>query len=526
MAERLLTLADVYKPMTVNDMLNAQSAAMQNKLSQLQMNELQKKLSKDEQVQNVLRDLYSPAQPQIGTPAQPQQGTGANITLDSGTGTTGNYFQQALGGNRPKMSLGNFNAQMPSPDYQSAQPASPDYRPAQPEGINPAAMERLRQIDPEKAMGMQAQIQAQKREAFQSKWKIYEPMFKQFADNGDNEGYKSLWDTVASKDPDIAGVLPPDFKLPTVTGKGEVESTVNIPEGGMINPKTKKPFADPVSGQPITKGGMYSIKAKTSGQELSVKPVDPAENKTKLYERANKGDKEAQAILDKMNADDIRKAEASGEARARAFGSYRPVQVLDTKNGNRPITITADELKDANKKEPGRYLSASGGEKALTRTAVIVDIRDAIGNVKQSISNLKTDFTPAMRAQIALVMKDRSPKSAISNWLGSDMAATLTPDQVDYITDLAQIQENAMAMRSVLGAGQGSEDLRAAILRTVPSMLTPNREYALKQLDKFNQQLNRLERGVPSAPLRTDTGKTTNAPGSGSRPPLSAIFGN
>ena len=59
-----------------------------------------------------------------------------------------------------------------------------------------------------------------------------------------------------------------------------------------------------------------------------------------------------------------------------------------------------------------------------------------------------------------------------------------------------------MAMRSVLGAGQGSEELRQAIMNTIPNVLTPNRKYAMNQLQLFENTLNRLMRGVPQVPLR------------------------
>ena len=70
-----------------------------------------------------------------------------------------------------------------------------------------------------------------------------------------------------------------------------------------------------------------------------------------------------------------------------------------------------------------------------------------------------------------------------------------------YITNLAQLKENAMAMRQVLGAGQGSDEMRAAITATLPTPRTPTRAYASTALDKFEGQLNRLSRGLLNVPL-------------------------
>lgn len=199
----------------------------------------------------------------------------------------------------------------------------------------------------------------------------------------------------------------------------------------------------------------------------------------------------------------IREAKESGLARGEGYGTYRMSTVIDTKNDNRPIRISATELSKANKDEPGRYLAGAQADKALQRTVLIQDIRDTIGNTKVALEKMP-DFTPAQRAQIALVMKQRNATSAMSQFMASAWGTTLGPTQQEYLISLAQLKENAMAMRSVLGAGQGSDELRAAITATIPGPSTPNKEYGMKQLDKFDQVLNRLERGVLKVPLRKE----------------------
>jgi hypothetical protein len=201
-------------------------------------------------------------------------------------------------------------------------------------------------------------------------------------------------------------------------------------------------------------------------------------------------------------------AAAAGETRGAAFAKSRPVNVLDTYNGNRPITVSLADVQ-AN---PERYITAGGGEKALNKTALVEDIRGNITNTRNSLKSLKTEFTATQRAQIAYVLKSADTKSAISSFMQGSVASTLTPDQVDYVTDLFQLHENGMAMRSVLGAGQGSDELRAAIRATIPGGNTPTRAYAGKQLDKFEQVLNRLSAGIPKVSLRTDVGETQTKP--------------
>jgi hypothetical protein len=90
--------------------------------------------------------------------------------------------------------------------------------------------------------------------------------------------------------------------------------------------------------------------------------------------------------------------------------------------------------------------------------------------------------------------------------IASGALGSLTPDQQDFLIATRQLAENAMAMRTILGAGQGSEDMRNAIRQTLPGLLTPDRSMALRQLDAFDKTINRLHRGVPKVKLRTDLG--------------------
>ena len=192
----------------------------------------------------------------------------------------------------------------------------------------------------------------------------------------------------------------------------------------------------------------------------------------------------------------------------KTLANGRLYSVLDTHNGNRPIMITSEE----NAANPGRYLAAGAGAKALGQTNLQEDIKGTINNVKKSIGNLDADFTPAQAAQISVAMRSQDPHSAISNFYQSAIGKTLTPKQQEYIADLQQLSENAMAMRSVLGAGQGSDQMRAAIEATLPNATTPDRKTALMKLNKFEQTVDRLGRGIPKVELNPMPGAQTAPP--------------
>jgi len=138
---------------------------------------------------------------------------------------------------------------------------------------------------------------------------------------------------------------------------------------------------------------------------------------------------------------------------------------------------------------PGRYAPAGKGGKSLSKTVLIEDIRGNVQAVRQCLQNMP-EFSPGMRTQGAYALKQRAPRSAVSSLVTSEAAKTTSPEQQDYLINTALLVAKAMAMRSVLGAGQGSEDLRSAITATIPGPTTPTKEYGLKQLDAFEAVLD------------------------------------
>ncbi len=205
---------------------------------------------------------------------------------------------------------------------------------------------------------------------------------------------------------------------------------------------------------------------------------------------------------------------AAATIRVEGMGAIREMPVIDTKRGNALQYLNANEINKANQTEPGRYIPTGPGQQALNKTALLEDIRGSINQTRESLAAIP-EFTAMDKGKIAVAMRDRDPKSAISQLVGGAAGASMTPAQQEYLINLAQLHEQALAMRSVLGAGQGSDDLRAAIIRTIPGPSTPNKAYALKQLNAFEQTLGRLSRGVPTVPLREATGTQATAPQGG-----------
>ena len=202
---------------------------------------------------------------------------------------------------------------------------------------------------------------------------------------------------------------------------------------------------------------------------------------------------ESQAHSEQMQA---RTLAASEERQNKTLAAGRLYPVLDSKNGNAPIMITSDQ----NSAEPGRYLPATAGVKALGQTNKAEDIKAVVQNFQGSLSGLKAPLSKSIIAAATIATRDPHPQTAMQNVLQSAAGQTLSQDQQVYLADLAQLHENGNALQSFIGSGQGSETQRAAIQQTLPQITDSPSMQGIK-LQKFSDTANRLFRGIPSVKL-------------------------
>lgn len=192
-------------------------------------------------------------------------------------------------------------------------------------------------------------------------------------------------------------------------------------------------------------------------------------------------------------------AAASGEARGKSFGRNRPVDVIDTYNGNRQVKVSAGDAED----NPDRYIPANGETaRALMQASQIADVRQGIDNVRKAAGVLDQGF--ANKALIAGALG--KPESTVGAFLlGQVASGNLTEAQADYVTALRSLMERAMAIRGMQGSAQG-EDVRNAILAAIPGSGTPSKDFVEKQLNQLGKMVDQIERGVESVPLRNAAG--------------------
>jgi hypothetical protein len=200
--------------------------------------------------------------------------------------------------------------------------------------------------------------------------------------------------------------------------------------------------------------------------------------------------------------------------RGRQYQANRLYEMLDTERGNMPIRpsgaqIIADLAQADKTGKAPRYIDAGQGAKALTKESLMQDIRGVAGNLKEDLDAMKDGFDAPTRAALAAAIGD--PESTAGQFFQSIPRGTvLDAAQQQYVIDLFQAKENVMAMRSVLGAGQGAEDMRRAMIQTLPSAGTPSAEYGKNQINAIMKSLDRLERGIPNVPLKSENAPNPN----------------
>lgn len=190
-------------------------------------------------------------------------------------------------------------------------------------------------------------------------------------------------------------------------------------------------------------------------------------------------------------------------ARGQQAGEQKFVRYIDTANSNTVGSMNANQYNQANKVEPNRYVELTPQvETALQQKAIMGEMRMGTDALKKSMTGLKSQLTPEVQAQLALIDKATDKSSAWQNFFQGQAARTLSKDQIDYLTDVKRLQEYAMSLRSLAKMGQGSESQRAAIEATVPGAALPI-ELNRSRLEKFEQQLDQVEKGIVGLPQPT-----------------------
>jgi hypothetical protein len=281
-----------------------------------------------------------------------------------------------------------------------------------------------------------------------------------------------------------------------VGGNGEVIAVDRTDPSKSVRVTTQdgKPLTGQVKGAAsigkvaVVAGVPYGITGIRDGKPVVKVPGDPdwTGQDAKVFAAA----KAAQAASD---ATKDHRMMVSAQARASFYAKTREYGVIDTQTGGL-VMLSPDAINQ----NPGRYAPASQAMQTMNRQSIFGEIDYTAGQLNQAIAALPdTGFDATSRAQISAVLRDVDPRSALSTFLGSSAAETLSDAQVQYITGLVSLQESAMSLRSLAGMGQGSDQLRSAIIKMLPGPTTPSRSYAQRQMQLFQGEVNQLRKSVP-----------------------------
>ena len=180
-------------------------------------------------------------------------------------------------------------------------------------------------------------------------------------------------------------------------------------------------------------------------------------------------------------------------AGARAVNVVTPDNVVHAVDGL--------DLPEFIRSHPGSVVESGTVARQGQATALVNDIRVSANNVRNTLDVLDRKGFDYAKLAAALA----SPDSTAAAYLQSIPREQLDDRAQQFVTDIFNLREQAMSLRSVLGAGQGSEDLRRAILATLPGVASGSSGFGQKQLDNLEGVLARVERGIQVVPQRPAT---------------------
>jgi hypothetical protein len=186
----------------------------------------------------------------------------------------------------------------------------------------------------------------------------------------------------------------------------------------------------------------------------------------------------------------VQEAGAQGQMRGQAYGEYRPVQVYNPASGNYEWQFAKQAIAEG--------ASPAGlAQTTMGKQAQFSEMHTAIDKLGAAIDNLDRPLDAEQIGKLTFAIRHTDDPTVLQNEIESFLGTQqLTPSQQDLVVWMSQIAERAMSLRNVAGMGQGSDQLRAAIVNTLPSVKSGNTEMMHKQLAAFQNQVNLLERGI------------------------------
>lgn len=183
-------------------------------------------------------------------------------------------------------------------------------------------------------------------------------------------------------------------------------------------------------------------------------------------------------------------AVAPSVARAQMYAMLRPVQAI-TPEGDLSWMTAGNAIAQG-------AAPAASGVQAMAKGAQVTDIYSGIASMKSAIAALPEDelsLDQITKLQAILREPDDSLRETLwTNFMGSQR---LSPEEQNFVVALQQLRERALSVRNLASMGVGSDQQRAAVLNSLPGLLSGNKQMMEKQLNAFTNFLDNLATGVP-----------------------------
>lgn len=139
--------------------------------------------------------------------------------------------------------------------------------------------------------------------------------------------------------------------------------------------------------------------------------------------------------------------------------------------------------------------------KTLQAQAAFTDVDGALDNLDAAAKTLSSSGQKINDPRLVKAMTDPHFKSgdmdSFHNWISSEVAGTLSPEQRDYLIAQRQAKENITAIRKYTGGGVAQKQVDA-MYGTLPGATTPDYDTVSRQIRAVKGQIGRLHTAIPS----------------------------
>jgi hypothetical protein len=210
-----------------------------------------------------------------------------------------------------------------------------------------------------------------------------------------------------------------------------------------------------------------------------------------------------------------------GAAYAATRAAYQEIPVVDNETGESTFASYLDIAR-----HPGRYVQPGEAEKIAARESVHTSLTANFGALDKDLEALekKNGLDAEVRTQVQLALRTDNP-GLLENMLVTGVKAGYSDEVLRYITDIKAMQEDILVLRNVGGMGQGSDMMRAAMIRLIPGPGTSSVKEARLQMEAARRTSESLFKRRPTARFSSEPDKPrmTQPPKPGDKPPLSSF---